>query len=461
MIRFLFLSAAVLAATALPFQARSADQASELARAAHRSVSIEAGSGRVVSLSRAATNIFVADPKVVEVRPASTRSLFAFGLKPGHTTVAAMDTSGQTVAFYDVTVTPDSSAAALAARSIADRSASMQGPPSAVSVGPEAGGVTLEGTVGDPSHAAAAVASAQLNIPTDQHVANSLTVASSATVGLKVRITEMTRSVTRNLGVDWSAMGTIGRYALDFATSNGVSTTLRSLYSGNKLSVDTVIEALASDNLVRVLAEPTLTARSGESASFLVGGEYPIPVPQVSGGSTVVTIDYKQYGVSLSFVPTVLSTGRISLHVRPEVSELATTTAAGAITLSEGSGSLAIPALTVRRAETTIELGSGQSFAIAGLLQDNTNQANNFTPGLGELPILGALFRSDSYQHNQTELVIIVTPYIVGSPDDPTAIRDADTGYTPPNDLQRVLLLRQHGNPSVPTIPGDAGFIVQ
>ena len=461
MIRLRPLVAALLAAAILPATARAADPGTPSARAARQGLSIETGSGRIIGLSRPVANIFVADPKVVEVRPASTRSLFAFGLKPGHTTVAAVDASGQTVAFYDVAVIPDSSTAALVARSAAERSTFLPGARPAVSVGPEANGVTLGGTVPDPAHAAAALDAAKLNLPADQHVSDALTVASSATVGLKVRITEMTRSVTRNLGVDWSAMGTIGRYALDFATSNGVSTTLRSLYSGNKLSVDTVIEALASDNLVRVLAEPTLTARSGESASFLVGGEYPIPVPQVSGGSTVVTVEYKQYGVSLSFVPTVLSSGRISLHVRPEVSELATTTAAGAITLAEGTGSLSIPALTVRRAETTIELGSGQSFAIAGLLQDNTNQANNFTPGLGELPILGALFRSDSYQHNQTELVIIVTPYIVGSPDDPTAIRDADAGYTPPNDLQRVLLLRQHGNPSVPTIPGDAGFIVQ
>ncbi len=416
-----------------------------------------------MELTRAAANIFVADPKVLEVRPASTRSLFAFGLKPGRTTVAAIDASGETVAVYDVTVAPDSSTAALVAHSAADRSSFLPGPQSAISVGPEAGGVTLGGAVPDPAHAAAALGSAQLNVPSDQHVANAMTVTSSATVGLKVRITEMTRTVTRDLGVDWNAMGTIGRYALGFATTNGVSTTLSSMYHGHGLTVDTVIEALATDNLVRVLAEPTLTARSGESASFLVGGEYPIPIAQQAntGSGTVITVDYKQYGVSLSFVPTVLSSGRISLHVRPEVSQLATSASSGAITLSEGNGSLQIPALTVRRAETTLELGSGQTFAIAGLLQDNTTQANNFTPGLGDVPILGSLFRSDSYEHDQTELVIIVTPYIVGSAGDPNAVRDADAGYTPPNDLQRVLLLRQHGNAPAPVIPGDAGFIVQ
>ena len=379
----------LFAATTLALPARAEEGGEPSAQAVHQSITIEAGSGRVLALSRPAANIFVADPKVVEVRPASTRSIFAFGLKGGHTTVAILDTAGGTVALYDVTISTDSSGANLVARSVADRASFLPGSRGAVSVGPEAAGVTLGGTVPDPAHALSAMRAGQMNTPTEQHVSNAMTVSSSATVGLKVRITEMTRSVTRDLGVDWSAMGTLGRYALDFATSNGVSSTLRAIYSGHNLTVDTVIEALASDNLVRVLAEPTLTARSGESASFLVGGEYPVPVPQVSSGSTVVTIDYKQYGVSLSFVPTVLSSGRISLHVRPEVSELATTAAAGAITLTEGSGNLSIPALTVRRAETTLELGSGLSFAIAGLLQDNTTQTNNFTPGLGEIPFSG------------------------------------------------------------------------
>ena len=425
-------------------------------------LALEAGTGRIVQLARASANIFVADPKVVEVRPASARSLFVFGLKPGHTTVAALDATGVTVAFYDVVVGNNDNEARAVSRSITADTADMAGPPGHVTVNPERAGASLNGTVPDPAHAERAMLSAVMNMPTTEKAVNALEVNSSATVGLKVRITEMTRQVTRDLGVDWSALGTIGKFALDFATTNGVSSTLSSVYAGKHLSVDTVIEALASDNLVRVLAEPNLTARSGESASFLVGGEYPIPVSQVgAGNSGAISIEYKQYGVSLSFVPTVLSSGRISLHVRPEVSQLATSASAGAITLAEGNGSLSIPALTVRRAETTIELGSGQSFAIAGLLQDSTTQANNFTPGLGEIPILGALFRSDAYQHNQTELVIIVTPYIVGSASDPTMLHDAGEGYTPPNDLERVLLLRQRGESKPTPIPGDAGFIVR
>ena len=457
------LLASFLAATGVQVARGSAQTEPRDAQSSHREITIQAGSGRVLGLDRAASNIFVADPKVIEVRPASTRSFFAFGLKFGRTTIAALDASGATVAIYDVTVMPDASSAAQSARSAAARSSFLPGPSGSISIGSEVNGVTLGGVAPDPAHAADAMRAAQMNVPSDEHISNAMVVDASATVGLKVRITEMTRQVTRDLGVDWNALGTIGRYALGFATTNGVSTTLSSLYSGHGLSVDTVIEALASDNLVRVLAEPTLTARSGESASFLVGGEYPIPVAQSAstGAGTSITVDYKQYGVSLSFVPTVLSSGRISLHVRPEVSQLATSAASGAITLAEGNGSLQIPALTVRRAETTLELGSGQSFAIAGLLQDNTTHSNNFTPGLGEVPILGALFRSDSYEHDQTELVIIVTPYIVGSPGDPNTISDAGANYTAPNDLQRVLLLRQIGDAPVPPIPGDAGFIIQ
>ena len=422
---------------------------------------VEVGTGRVVTLPRVAANIFVADPKVAEVRPASARSLFVFGLSQGYTTIAALDPGGQTVGLFDVTIGVNSHEADGINRSLHAPVADSLADTSGVTATPGTNGVVLHGAVSDPLQAMQAVATTSMNLQAGHKTLDALTVASSATVGLKVRITEMTRQVTRDLGVDWTAIGSIGRFALNFATGNGVASTVRSVYTGRNLSVDTVIEALATDNLVRVLAEPVLTARSGESASFLVGGEYPIPVEQSGNSSGAITIEYKDYGVSLSFVPTVLSSGRISLHVRPEVSELATSTSAGAVTLAESGSTLSIPALTVSRAETTIELGSGQSFAIAGLLQDSTTQANNFTPGLGEVPILGALFRSDSYQHNQTELVIIVTPYIVGSPGDPDLLRDAGAGYTPPNDLERVLLLRQHGRAPPPPVPGDAGFIIR
>jgi len=183
----------------------------------------------------------------------------------------------------------------------------------------------------------------------------------------------------------------------------------------------------AGDGLVTILAEPNLTALSGETASFLAGGEYPIPVSQALGS---VTIEYRQYGVGLAFTPIVLADGRISMRVRPEVSELSNE---GAVKLND----FLVPALTTRRAETTVELGSGQSFMIAGLLRNtNTNNVNK-APFLGDLPILGALFRSTNFKRSETELVIVVTPYLVR----PTSGRLAlpTDGYRAPTDVQQMI----------------------
>ena len=212
-----------------------------------------------------------------------------------------------------------------------------------------------------------------------------------------------------------------------------------------------------------MLAQPNLKAISGEAASFLVGGEFPIPVAQQNNQ---VTIEFKQYGVSLAFVPTVASDGQITLKVRTEVSQL---TNQGAVQLSSGNSTIQVPALTVRRAETAVELGSGESFAIAGLLQDALNVTGNGFPFLGDVPILGALFRSDNFQRNETELVIIVTPYVVRPVASMSVLHLPTDGYQPPTDLERILLLRQTGRTgsaaaasvTVPQIPGNAGFIVQ
>ena len=373
--------------------------------------------------------------------------------------MAALDAAGRPIAQYAVTVSPSAYGAVAASEAI---ERAMPDSRAGVRAGP-GGGLSLTGNVATAADADEAMQIARSYTPKDQEVHNN--VIGSVTVGLKVRITEMTRQVTRALGVDWGALGTVGKYAVGFATTNGVVATLANVYHAKGITVDNIIEALAQDNLVHVLAEPNLTARNGESASFLVGGEYPIPVAQGGTSSNAISVVYQQYGVSLSFVPTVLSSGRISLHVRPEVSELATTSTLGAVTLAQGAGSLQIPALTVRRAETTVELGSGQSFAIAGLLQDSSTQAANLLPGLGDLPVLGALFRSDNFQHNQTELVIIVTPYIVGSSSDPDALRGSGDGYVAPNDIERLLLLRQQGEGASHTVsasvPGVAGFVVE
>jgi len=218
--------------------------------------------------------------------------------------------------------------------------------------------------------------------------------------------------------------------------------------AGHLLGLDilSAIDAAETDGLVTTLAEPNLTALSGETASFLAGGEIPIPIAQ---GLGQVSVEYKQYGVSLAFTPTVLSDGRISLRVRPEVSQLSS---AGTVTL----GGFTIPGIVTRRAETTVELGSGQSFMIGGLLNNNTANSTDKVPGVGALPIIGALFRSNSFRRQQTELIIVVTPYLV-RPVDASQIKLPTDGYKAPGDAERWLLGSTFKGDSGARRPGPTG----
>jgi pilus assembly protein CpaC len=421
---------------------------------------LESGTGKVLTLHAPAANVFVADPKVAEVRPASAASLFVFGVAPGHTTVAALDSNGQSIAQYDVTVQPSAFGARQTQAMIARL---VQG--SHVQVQPQAKGLLLSGVVGSATDAAQAVAIAK-GFADGQNVESQINIAAPIQVTLRVRIAEVSREVIRNLGINWQALGTIGSIgklpALTF-TANGLSAV--NCAAGALFSVacqganfNGVIDALAQDNLARILAEPNLTVMSGQPASFLVGGQFPIPVPQQNN---TITIDYKNFGVSLSFVPTVFSDGRINLHVAPEVSKLSNQ---NAVTVSAGNSNFIVPALTVSRAETTVELGSGQSFAIAGLLQTEHTQGTQGIPGAGDIPVLGALFRDNSFDNKETELVIVVTPFVVRPVNDASALHLPTDGYTMPRELDRLLFMRQvgHGQPAVPVrVPGSAGFIVQ
>ncbi|MBK1660770.1 type II and III secretion system protein family protein [Paracraurococcus ruber] len=417
---------------------------------------IEAGAGRILHLGRAAASVFAADPKVVEVRPASPTSLFLFGVAPGRTTIAALDGAGAPIAQYEVTVRPSTYGAAEAQGAIA-----RLVPGARVRAEPRGTGIALLGEVATAAEAEQAAAIARGYLTEGQQLDNRLSVLGQVQVNLRVRIAEVSREVTRQIGVDWQAVGQSGNFAIGLLTRNALldpinlsSQLVAAATDRRTYDVNALIDALAQDRLIRLLAEPNLTAISGETASFLVGGEFPIPVAL---RDNVITIQFKQYGVSLAFVPTVLSQGRISMRVRPEVSEL---TDQGAVRLASGNSSIQIPALTVRRAETTVELGSGQSFAIAGLLQDNARTLGRALPGIGEVPVLGALFRSDRFQRNETELVIIITPYVVRPQSDPTALRAPTDGYVPPSDLERILLFRQvaqrRGLPA--RLPGEAGF---
>jgi pilus assembly protein CpaC len=418
---------------------------------------IEAGAGRILQLARPAASVFAADPRVVEVRPASPTSLFVFGVAPGRTTIAALDAAGAPVAQYEVTIRPSAFGA-----SEAQSALSRVLPGRTLRVETHNNGLALSGEVRDAAEAERALSITRGFAAEGQGVDNRLTVLGQVQVNLRVRIAEVSREVTRQLGIDWQAIGSFGRFSVGLVTRSTIADPLLAAsrlalgYSDGRLDINNFIDALAQERLITVLAEPNLTAMSGESASFLAGGEFPIPVGL---RDDLVTIEFKQYGVSLAFVPTVMSQGRISLRVRPEVSEL---TEQGAIRLGAGNTSIQIPALAVRRAETTVELGSGQSFAIAGLLQDSSRNLGRAVPLVGEVPVLGALFRSDRFQRNETELVIIITPYIVRPVNDPSALRSPLDGFVPPDDVERLLLFRQvaRDRPAPPRVPGDAGFIL-
>jgi pilus assembly protein CpaC len=321
--------------------------------------------------------------------------------------------------------------------------------------------LVITGRVASASEAAQVAGIVASYAPKDGNIENRLTLTSSVQVGLRVRIVEMSRTLTRDLGLNWQTIGALG----SFATTPGiVDAAVGSLKLGST-DINGVLDALSEDNLVRTLAEPNLVTQSGDTASFLAGGQFPVPTAQGNGG---ISVTYQSYGVQLSFVPTVMADNDIILHVHPEVSDIST---ANSISVSSGTGassttnaSVVIPGLTVRRADTTVELGSGQSFAIAGLLQDNVNHSVSAFPFLGDVPVLGALFRSDSYQRAQTELVIVVTPYIVHPISHPESVMMPDQNYVPPNDVDRFLKLRQEGERL--TLPqrrstSASGFLVE
>lgn len=407
-------------------------------------LTLRVSEGKLMTLPAPAHQIFVADPTIANVQVPDVHHIFVFGKRAGRTTLDVLGANGATLRSLTIDVRNQTAPI----QQLIEATPAGQ----KIDVGDAANGISLTGSAPTPAAAAAASRIAAENAPDKATIDDRIKVRGSVQVNLRVRIAEVSRTITKQLGINWNALMRVGSFQYGLFTG-------RTLFSGGALSgfnsflpatplqgagqpgsiiggfntsgggINGVIDALAEEGLVTILAEPNLTAISGETASFLAGGEFPIPVSQALG---VTTIEFKSYGVSLSFVPTVMSGSHISLHVKPEVSEISSQ---GAITVS----GLSIPALTVRRADTTIELGSGQSFAIAGLLQNNDSSDIQRFPGLGDLPVLGALFRSTSFQRNESELLIIVTPYIVQPIDDPKAVRLPTDAWHPATDIERVF----------------------
>lgn len=415
-------------------------------------MSVPAGSGAVLGLPAPAVAVFVADPDVADVHVPSPRSVFVLGKKAGTTTLFALGANNREILRKTISVAMDTASI--------QRLLDSRFPRLNVKVTSAPGSLMVSGAVPAAADADAVTQTLQPYLHNKEQLINRLTIAHPLQVLLRVRITEVDRNVTQQLGINWNALGANGNFHLGLfngsasvPTTTGAFSIVGAFVTGMS-SIEGVLNVLDQEGLMSMLAEPNLTAISGQTASFLAGGELPIPVPQ-SGTTSTITVEYKPYGVSLNFTPTVLADNRISLAVRPEVSEI---DPSNSITLN----SIVVPALTVRRMETTVELSSGQSFAIGGLLQSTSSDVLSELPGLGRLPVLGKLFSSKNYKNNKTELVAIVTPYIV-NPTGPGQLRGAlDDIMHPSSDIEFALQHSMGVDPlsgSSPRLVGAAGFV--
>jgi len=307
------------------------------------------------------------------------------------------------------------------------------------------GNLVLSGVVSDAGQAdkVRALAASIAGEAKGSQVINRMTVATPNQVNLQVRIAEVDLNALKDIGVNWQKAVNQPSSSVSFQTFNPVtigSEVANNIIVGKMIgqSVSATVDALTQEGFITSLAEPNLTAMSGQTASFLAGGEFPVPVTgsaATTGGVPTITVEYKAFGVSLAFTPTVIDATHLNLRVRPEVSELSTV---GEVSVPITSTQVVtIPALTVRRAETSIELASGESFALAGLLMHTSQQLVSKVPWIGDIPILGAVFRSDRFQRGETDVVVIVTPYLVRPSQ--TRLAAPTDGLKLPNDAQRVL----------------------
>ncbi|WP_240529986.1 type II and III secretion system protein family protein [Novosphingobium sp. PC22D] len=436
-------------------------------------ISLSIGNGQLVNVPGTMSDVFVANDAIADVQIKSTRQLYVFGKAGGTTTVYASNASGDVIWSANVRVGSNLDSV--------DSMLRLAMPEAQISVSTMGSNTfLLTGTVKSPEDAAEAERLVAAYVGDGSNVISRLRMATPLQVNLQVRFAEVSRSLVREIGSNVLTRDTTGGFQFGFSRGRELGTignidtsslpkldasSLYGLPAGTLslpfnpvtgqfvvggtqyaftpvegqsvlnfagklagLDISSALDLAERVGLVTTISQPNLTALSGETAEFLAGGEFPVPISQGLGATAV---EYRKYGVSLAYTPTVLANGRISIRVRPEVSELSSQ---GAVTLD----GFQIPALTIRRAETTVELGSGQSFMIAGLMGNNSQNQIDKTPGAGDLPILGSLFRSTSYRRGETELVIIVTPYLV-NPVNAKDIRLPTDGFNAPNELQRLL----------------------
>jgi pilus assembly protein CpaC len=445
--------------------------------AASRMIELDTNQGRLITLPRPITDVFVANPAIADIQVRSPTQIYLVAKSTGQTTVSATTKGGAIV--FAATVRVGDNFASIG------QMLKMAMPEANIAAHTMNGVVLLTGTVMNPADGQEASSLVQAFVGDKTRVISRLRTATPLQVNLQVKFAEVSKTFAKNIGANIQTRDTTGGFNFGVASGRNIGTigpvdtsalpkldasskfglpagsislpfdpktgdfvypnsgtaynmsnlagTARTAlgFAGKAFGLD-ILSALdlgETDGQVTTLAQPNLSALSGETGTFLAGGEIPIPISQ---GLGAVSVEYKQYGVSLAFTPTVLSDGRISLRVRPEVSQLSN---AGAVSF----GGTIIPALTTRRAETTVELGSGQSMVIGGLLQNSTNNQIDKAPGLGDVPVLGALFRSTAWQRNESELVIVITPYLVKPVNANDIVLPTD-GYKAPTDAGRVLL---------------------
>ncbi|MCF8467489.1 MAG: type II and III secretion system protein family protein [Sneathiella sp.] len=435
--------------------------ASAASAPADKAISLDVNQGRLYPIQKPVTEVLVTNPEIADIQITSSNGLFVFGKKPGRTQIMALTREGKVVFDETVTVTRDVT--------VLSNLLGQEFPTSNLAVQATPGRIVLSGLAQSPAQAEQIVSVVQGFLGEGEKIVNRMDMLSPSQVNIRVRIVEMNREATKDLGINWDVLLNPGALAIGLITNRWPAASGNSFvpnpadqglgssgfigYKGGNGSATAVIDALAAEDLLTVLAEPNLTSRSGETASFFAGGEFPIPV---SANNDQVTIAFKKFGVILDITPTVLSDNKISIHIRPEVSEISD---AGAVVVNN----FRIPGISVRRTEATIELASGQSFAVAGLLQNQTRNLVNEVPWLADLAVLGPLFRSTKYRNMETELVIIATANIV-EPQQNYSYATPTDGYRPADTFEKMTtgkVARPGLPPEIPQSQGQGGLTLK
>ncbi len=410
--------------------------------ATSRFIPLGIGKSVAIDLPRDIKDVLVADPKIANAVIRSSRRVYMIGVKVGQTNIFFFDAEGKQIAGFDIAVTRDLNGLRAALKQLMpDSDIRIEG------VGENA--VMLTGTAANPTESQQAFDMASRLVGDSAKVVNGLTVRGRDQVMLKVTVAEVQRDVVKQLGIDLSGSLNYGSAVVNFNTDNPFSATGQALsntsFAGSVNGVSATLRAMERAGVIRTLAEPNLTAISGETATFVAGGEFPIP----SGLSCDTTksppicqpqIDFKKFGVSLVFTPIVLSEGRISLKVMTEVSDLSQQNAI-TVAIPGSTQPLTVPSIQTRRADTVVEIPSGGSLAMAGMIQEQTKQSINGIPGLMQVPILGTLFKSRDYLNHQSELMVLVTPYVVRAVAQ-KQLSKPDDGFADPTDPSTAFLGR-------------------